>query len=297
MGRMVSFMCDLVIHPMSTALKPVSRLILQNSLDSGIGKLLMAGINHRSVGLRGRPHMRILGCHAAVYTLAGACLYRDASGRRAELRAGDLMLLDPRLPHHYESAPGTRWDQLWVTFEGPVFDLWHAQGRLGPAVPVARLEPVAFWQRRLEDLCALPSAPTPPDILQQVSRWQQLLAEAWAASSRDARAPERAWVQRALAAVEATPGTKLNGPATAHALGMSYEHFRKRFRALVGRAPAQHRNRKRMEAAARQLLTTSAPLKGIAAALGFCDEFDFSRRFKRVMGVPPSTYRRQMPRG
>ncbi len=34
--------------------------------------------------------------------------------------------------------------------------------------------------------------------------------------------------------------------------------------------------------------------KQIAATLGFCDEFHFSKKFKQTMGVPPRGYRRRV---
>lgn len=44
--------------------------------------------------------------------------------------------------------------------------------------------------------------------------------------------------------------------------------------------------------AKRELYLTSKPVKQIAAALGYEDEFYFSRFFKKKVGVPPDTYRK-----
>jgi AraC-like DNA-binding protein len=210
-----------------------------------------------------------------------------------ELQPGDLLVLDPQTPHHYRPAPGPRWDQFWVMFEGPVFDLWQVRGRLGLAAPLVRLRPVAYWLERFQAAACLPVPPTPHDVLRQVCRWLDLLAEVAGQAEARGGGRSRAWVRRAVAAVERDLADPAPLPAVARELGLSYEAFRKRFREWVGVSPGQHRMERRIEWASRLLLEGEAPLKDIARRVGFCDEFDFSRRFKRVTGVAPSRYRRR----
>jgi AraC-like DNA-binding protein len=49
-----------------------------------------------------------------------------------------------------------------------------------------------------------------------------------------------------------------------------------------------------MDRAAARLRVDDSPLKEIAAELGFCDEFHFSKLFKRRTGLSPSAYRTQL---
>lgn len=269
----------------------------QNALDSGIGRLSAAALDHNQTGLP-PGHMRVLGCFAVVYTVTGFCRYVDATGRQLEMGPGDLMLIDPNTPHWYGGVPGTNWVHYWVTFEGPVFELWLAGGRLKQAAPLTNLVPIDFWLNRMRATASLPSGAGQHDVLRQVCGWQQLLAEVLAlADMGEARAAEREWMQAAMVAVESGLDNHKTGAQIARKLGMSYESFRKRFRSCVGRSPGQYRTLKRMERAAGRLMDTDEPIKQIALALGFCDEFDFSRRFKHVMGISPSQYRRRSPRG
>ena len=68
-------------------------------------------------------------------------------------------------------------------------------------------------------------------------------------------------------------------------------YFSNTFTRAAGLTPTEYVIRKRVERAQTQLLGTSAPLKEIAAQLGFADVFYFSRTFRRIVGVPPSEYR------
>jgi AraC-like DNA-binding protein len=70
-------------------------------------------------------------------------------------------------------------------------------------------------------------------------------------------------------------------------------HFIRKYRGAVGRTPMEDLRHMRLEAACDLLLTTDWPLKRIAAEVGFCDEYYFSRAFKQRMQVSPGTFRRR----
>lgn len=57
-------------------------------------------------------------------------------------------------------------------------------------------------------------------------------------------------------------------------------------------SPQEYIKRQRMHAAAHLLLSTEESIAEIAVRSGFANPFHFSREFKRLMGVPPSAYRR-----
>jgi AraC-like DNA-binding protein len=69
--------------------------------------------------------------------------------------------------------------------------------------------------------------------------------------------------------------------------GISPYHFARTFHAAVGMSPMAYVRRQRVDAARDLLLTTSQPLRVIAPKLGFRDEFELSRVFKRETGTSP----------
>lgn len=64
------------------------------------------------------------------------------------------------------------------------------------------------------------------------------------------------------------------------------------FRRLTGQAPLDYLNELRLRQARERLMLTDDPLREIARSVGFRDEYYFSRRFSRFMGVSPTEYRR-----
>lgn len=73
--------------------------------------------------------------------------------------------------------------------------------------------------------------------------------------------------------------------------GMSRFHFIRKYCQDTGLTPIQDLLQLRVEAACNLLITTKMPLKQIAQETGFCDEFYFSRTFRKHLGTTPGAFR------
>ncbi len=80
--------------------------------------------------------------------------------------------------------------------------------------------------------------------------------------------------------------------------GLSPSQFDRSFRKAFGSSPRQYLLRIRIETACRRLAETDDTVAAIALECGFYDHAHFTRCFRQIMGVPPSSYRRehQVPR-
>lgn len=74
---------------------------------------------------------------------------------------------------------------------------------------------------------------------------------------------------------------------------MSVRQFERRFQQTFRMNPRTYLIRMRVAIAAELLRTTGRQATEIALEVGFYDHSDFSRQFRRFMGVPPSDYRLQ----
>ena len=72
---------------------------------------------------------------------------------------------------------------------------------------------------------------------------------------------------------------------------LSVPHFSRVFRKLFLVSPMHYVLQKRMVQACSLLTETSMQLKQISRTIGYDDPYYFSRLFKKMMGVNPSTYR------
>ena len=259
------------------------RIVFQTSLGSPLGRIALAGLLKQHAGVPEKP-MRTLGNYALVYLLNGEGTFKDARGAHFKVKPGDLWLIFPEISHWYGPARDSLWDEFYIVFSGPIFDLWRAKGMLDPSRPIRRLQPVDYWLRRLQEVVV-----TEPDPLQQVCSLQHLLAEALEASD-DSLEPDWLAQARLLLQTEEEGVHKVS-----RSLGMSYETFRKRFTTATGVSPGLYQTTKLIDKACALMVAGTLTNKEIAERLNFCDEFHFSRRFKKIMGLTPTQFRLKMP--
>lgn len=74
--------------------------------------------------------------------------------------------------------------------------------------------------------------------------------------------------------------------------GLSCKHFIRAFKQSTGLPPHQYLLVQRIEAAKRRLLESKGSLANVALECGFADQSHFTATFRKTVGVPPGTWRR-----
>ncbi len=96
---------------------------------------------------------------------------------------------------------------------------------------------------------------------------------------------------RAVADVVAHPERTYSVASLATAAGMSRSGFATRFAERYGQTPMQFVQYVRMHSAARLLRTSEMSVKCLAAAVGYSSRSQFTRAFKGVHGLNPTSFR------
>ena len=112
-------------------------------------------------------------------------------------------------------------------------------------------------------------------------------SEGWLAGLRDR------FVGRALALMHEQPAQRWTIDELGRCVGLSRSALHERFAQLIGMPPMQYLAQWRMQAAARLLLETRSTVASIALDVGYDSEAAFARAFKRAVGKPPATWRRE----
>jgi AraC-like DNA-binding protein len=102
-------------------------------------------------------------------------------------------------------------------------------------------------------------------------------------------------VMRRLAQkIVAKPEIEFDLASAARTARMSESHFRRLFRETHGESPHAMQNRARMQKACELVLHSGWSISEIASSLGFSTVHNFSRAFRREIGIPPREYQRRM---
>lgn len=101
-------------------------------------------------------------------------------------------------------------------------------------------------------------------------------------------------VGRALSLLHGRPAEPWTLEALAREAGLSRTVLAERFTKLVGQPPIQYLARWRVQLAARALSDGNAKVAAVGAQVGYASEAAFSRAFKKIAGMSPAAWRRQL---
>jgi len=239
-------------------------------------------------------HGRTLRALQVVLITGGSGILETRAGRRT-IRAGHVFILPPRLWHRYRPDPATGWEESWLEVTGPVVQqllrtgVFSKKDLLREGGLVHGLEPA------LAAVHALARAAGPGFDAELSAAAYRVLA-AWERLSRSR--PVRSRLQDAVQSAEHHLGEHLTEPvniaALARRLGVAYSHFRRAFKIHTGYAPWQYVLQLRLAHARRALAASDATLDEVAGRFGFSSAFHLSAAFKRVHGIAPDHWRRQL---
>jgi transcriptional regulator GlxA family with amidase domain len=101
-------------------------------------------------------------------------------------------------------------------------------------------------------------------------------------------------VRHVKAYIEENLGDKILIVDLAACARVSVGHFFRTFRASFGISPQAYIMRQRILRAERLIRSSNEPLARIALECGLCDQAHLSRSFRRIVGVSPNVWRREI---
>ena len=101
-------------------------------------------------------------------------------------------------------------------------------------------------------------------------------------------------VRRVAAYIESNMCSKISVIELAALARLSIGHFSRTFKVSFGASPLAYITRQRVLRAQAIMASSEEPLSRIALDCGMCDQAHFSRIFRRLIGVSPNVWRRQI---
>lgn len=99
-------------------------------------------------------------------------------------------------------------------------------------------------------------------------------------------------IEKVLNHIEKNLSIDISIPQLAVIHGSSIAHFSRWFNRVMNISPKKYINQKRMELACKKLLLSGDNIETIAYQCGFEDALYFSKSFKKIIGLNPSSYRK-----
>ena len=205
------------------------------------------------------------------------------------VRAGQVVVIPPGVPHAYGSKQDDPWTLWWMHLDGR--EVPELLGAGGPAIVRTLTEPykaVALIEEIVEQMERDTSQAS---LFAAAAAAWHFLAVVSAGSSTGSAG--RGVVERAKDYLQTHLAERTSVAELAAMASLSPSHFASLFRSQVGIPVLQYQTQLRMARARELLDTTDLLVAQIAAAVGYPDAFYFSRHFHSVHGTTALRYRAQ----
>jgi AraC-like DNA-binding protein len=248
---------------------------------------------------------------------AGQGWYRlGRHGAIGRIAPGDALLIGPHQAHAYGAgeignsgnfgdsdeigAAGENgaWTIQWAHFMGSEVAHWWAWLGLPAGGGVVRLRAGATERLDLARVHGeLAGGLGELHLVAAAAALRWALAHLEAASAAEIGDSARERIEEVERWMREHPGRRTSLTELARRAGLSVPHFSMLFRQRFGCAPMEYFLRWKIRQACTLLETTEWPIARVAAESGFADALYFSRKFRKMMGLPPTLYRTETHRG
>lgn len=241
---------------------------------------------------------RFKGSYSVELMLAGKMAYGVDGKEQAILDQPMAFWHHPRHRYQYGAVDARGWDHHWVQVGGARARRLIEEALMPLSrdfrVPVPSPHLLAQEFRELVAILEIHDPRRHPEAVARLERIVALIVESAAVPVAGGR--RHPGVEALAATVREHPEGDYDFEAESRRLHLSGSHFRRLFRSLVGQAPTEFLLSCRMRKAAHAMQKPEAQVKAVAGSLGYDDPAQFSKLFKKKIGVAPAHYRCAFPR-
>jgi AraC-like DNA-binding protein len=251
-----------------------------------------AGYAPRAAGhLRRRPQE--IGGALLVYCVKGGG-WCELAGQLHTVRAGDLLVLPPGVPHTYGAHVSNPWTIHWALATGDNLRGYLNELGVSPQAPLVWMGDDLQLARLFNEVVrTLEQGTAFPNLLHASHALAHLLAVMIRHRHEEARDTSDS-VQKVAEGI-IYMSEHLDQPMRVSALAalasLSSAHFSMLFKEQTGCSTRDYLHLLRIHRACQLLRSSTLNVKEIATRLGYQDQFHFSRQFKAFQGCSPSQYR------
>ena len=245
--------------------------------------------DERQIAWHGRRHSHGSELHELHYFISGAGSFRNGPGTWT-ITPGSLHLTPPGTEHQIVATDIRR----PITYYAVLFDasgddeLYKLLSRLGPDAGPSEIGTSRrfFFADILERHFSARE-----DLVRAAQHNFIAFLYDLAAGSAARGAVDNAHVEKALAIMQLSIEKGLSLADICERLQLTREHFVRVFSERMGMPPMKYYSRLKIEAGRAMLSSTNLRIQEIADKLGFANQFNFTRTFKRLANMSPTEYR------
>lgn len=234
---------------------------------------------------------QVFNFYSGIYVIEGRGTLISAEGVRHELGPGSFFQRIPDREHTTLVDGSLPWLEAFINLPKRLYNLLCAYRVLVGDRDVLYVGKQERWLMDVEafvlELARCPQYQMPSMVARAITLLQRIADE----DRRRLLGVQQRQMETAIALLTGDLRGNRSIREIADATGIGYESFRKQFLRQYGTSPAQYRIEYRVNMAARWLAAGNG-IQDVAFMAGYCDEFAFSKQFKKHLGMSPTEYKR-----
>ena len=213
------------------------------------------------------------------------------------IKKGEAFFIPPTQPLAYGASYDKPWSILWVHTQGGLVEQFLEALQITHESPVFSV----IDMRQIEALHAkvfeqMEQRHTLASLVSTSGKLYDLLAYLVSEQQGPAMSPVGSHVKQAISYMEANLHRSLTLKDMANSVSLSVSRFSYLFRQAEGISPSAYFSQRRMQQAARHLLSNQLSISEVSRKMGYDDPYYFSRVFKSATGKSPRDYRKNFQR-
>jgi len=232
------------------------------------------------------------------YVLSGKGIFRIA-GQEYPLEAGSGFLITPGELSFYQSDEKEPWTYVWVGFSGSGAENFVSYMGLSVRHPVFHSERSDELYRSVRDMMEHNTFGLTNELRRngQLHLFLSLIAENARPSEKTEEDKANQYVKRAVEFIQRNYCNPVKVTDVAEYVCINRSYLYTLFENSMGMSPQQFLTTYRITKAAELLAVTDLPVESIALSCGYNDPLVFTKAFKQMKGMSPSSYRKEMQKG
>ena len=211
-----------------------------------------------------------------------------------DLKPNTYIIIPPHVSHHYQSSTQNPWTIYWSHFVGSKADLLYDRY---VSAPIESVRAIARSETRRKEFIKimgiLESGYEMQDLeLANLSLYNLLVNMIY--SKVDISTAEKTdAISKSIEYLNNNLNKTFKVEEIATQQNLSVSRFSELFKLKTGNSPIQYFNKLKIQKSCQYLYFTDLSIKEICAKIGYEDAYYYSKAFKKLMGMPPSTYRKE----
>jgi AraC-like DNA-binding protein len=233
--------------------------------------------------------------HSIHYILSGKGTV-DFGNQRFQLSAGDGFYIQPNQVVHYYADKEDPWEYRWVGYSGSKVNVIMNETSLS-VYPIFNYTRDGFFKDNLQQIYdySLQSSTGSREclILGQLYFFMAGLLQRFKRGEEHKCLSGEEYVNKAITLIQENYINGFNVDDIAKKLGLTRSYLYKLFIRYQGISPIKYIEQHRFKRACELFKTQNVIVSDVARAVGFNDQFYFSRRFREVIGISPTEYQQK----